>query len=264
MEDLGDRVELSMVQIPGGEFWMGQTEAEKELLIQERGEEAYKNAYARELPRHRVTVPQFFLGQYPVTQAQWRMVASLPKVAEDLHPEPSHFQGDQRPVEQVSWYEAEEFCKRLEIKTGRPYRLPSEAEWEYACRAGTETLYHFGDVISTDVVNYDGRKTFSKSERGVYLGETTEVGQLGYANDFGLFDMHGNILEWCADHFHNGYESSLDDLSIWLFSDEASQRILRGGSWAYYPRNCRSGVRYDYYPGYRSNLIGFRVACAPA
>jgi formylglycine-generating enzyme required for sulfatase activity len=271
LEDL-DGVQLKIVQIPGGEFWMGQTEAEKALLLQAVGEKDYQKSYARELPRHRVRVRPFFLGQYPVTQAQWRTVAGMDKVSLSLDPDPSELKGDQRPVEQVSWYEAVEFCQRLVAKTGRPYRLPSEAEWEYACRAGTETLYHFGDVISTDGFNYAGDYTFAYIySLGQYtlsqnkeIHSTTKVGQFGCANDFGLFDMHGNVWEWCADHSHDSYNNAPNNGSIWISSDKVKPRIMRGGSWVFRPRDCRSAARALNEPGSRNEYCGFRVACAPA
>ncbi|NEO21280.1 MAG: formylglycine-generating enzyme family protein, partial [Moorea sp. SIO4A5] len=126
-----------MVAIPEGSFIMGSPETE----------EGHTND---ESPQHRVTVTSFFMGKYPVTQAQWQAVAALPQVNRELEPDPSHFKGKNRPVEQVSWYDAVEFCERLSQYTKRPYRLPSEAEWEYACRAGTTTPFHFGETITTD------------------------------------------------------------------------------------------------------------------
>lgn len=141
IEDLGNGVELEMVAIPSGSFVMGSPKDEPE-----RDES--------ESPQHRVTIQPLFLGKYPVTQAQWQAVASLPQVNRKLNPEPSRFRGENRPVERVSWYDAVEFCERLSQHTGKPYRLPSEAEWEYACRAGTTTPFHFGETITSDLANY--------------------------------------------------------------------------------------------------------------
>jgi formylglycine-generating enzyme required for sulfatase activity len=134
---------LRMMLIPAGTFAMGSPEDEPERQDNEG-------------PQHEVTLSQFFMAKYPVTQAQWRVVANLPQVERELDPNPSEFKGDMRPVEQVSWYDAVEFCDRLTIKTNRQYRLPTEAEWEYACRAGTTTPFHFGETLSTDYANYDG------------------------------------------------------------------------------------------------------------
>ena len=145
-EDLGNGVTLEMVNIPGGTFTMGAPETEKESRDEER-------------PQHQVTVPPFFMGKYPVTQAQWQAVAAFPQVNRELNPDPSTFKGSDRPVETISWYDADEFCARLSKATGRDYRLPSESEWEYACRAGTTTPFHFGETITSELANYDGNYT---------------------------------------------------------------------------------------------------------
>jgi formylglycine-generating enzyme required for sulfatase activity/uncharacterized caspase-like protein len=270
-EDLGNGVTLDLVLIPAGEFMMGQTESEKAELIRLVGQDKYQKWYANELPQHRVTVAAFWLGKYPITQAQWKAVAALPKVDLDLKPDPANFKGDNRPVEQVSWNEATEFCKRLSNHTGREYRLPSEAEWEYACRAGTTTPFHFGPTISTDLANYAGvdwkneGKTYSGSygqgPKGEYRQQTTDVGCFP-ANAFGLYDMYGNVWEWCLDYWHDNYEGAPTDGSAWLSSGESNSRLLRGGSWNYYPGVCRSANRSrGARDGQYSNL-GFRVVCA--
>ncbi|MFM8006235.1 MAG: SUMF1/EgtB/PvdO family nonheme iron enzyme, partial [Dolichospermum sp.] len=177
-ENLGNGVVLEMVAIPGGKFLMGSPEGQ--------GDDSEK-------PQHQFTVPPFFMGKYPITQAQWERVADLPKVKIDLRSKPSHFQGANLPVENVSWHDAQEFCVRLSKATGKLYRLPSEAEWEYACRANTTTPYYFGDTITTDLVNHNGK-----------YGQPTEVGKF-YPNAFGLYDMHGNVWEWCEDGWHKNY-----------------------------------------------------------
>ncbi len=192
-----------MIEIPTGTFSMGAP-----------GQELDSNNTER--PQHKVTVPSFYMGRYPVTQAQWKFVATLPQVNKKLDPNPSGFEGDNRPVERVSWYDAVEFCDRLSRHTKRQYRLPSEAEWEYACRAGTKTPFHFGGTITTDLANYNGNETYGQGPKGVDRQKTTEVGSFGVANNFGLYDMHGNVWEWCLDDWHNDYTDAPTDGSAWL------------------------------------------------
>jgi formylglycine-generating enzyme required for sulfatase activity len=259
VEDLGNGVILEMAAIPGGTFIMGSPPEE----LGHRDNES---------PQHSVTVQPFFMGKYQVTQAQWRFVAQLPQVNKELDPEPSNFKGDgstsltnNRPVEQVSWKDAVEFCDRLSQYTGRTYRLPSEAEWEYACRAGTTTPFHFGETITTDLVNYNGNYTYGQGSKGVYRKETTEVGRFGVANNFGLYDMHGNVWEWCQDDWHSDYEGAPIDGSAWLNNEENNNgKLLRGGSWYSNPGNCRSAYRLNYNLDYNNDHIGFRVVCSGA
>ncbi len=245
---VGDALPLHMVLIPGGTFTMGSPDDEPE-----RSED--------EGPQHPVNVPKFLMGRYPVTQAQWRAVAALPQVERSLEPDPSRFKGDNHPVEQVSWYEAVEFCDRLSAHTKRPYRLPTEAEWEYACRAGTMTPFHFGDAITTDIANYNGSYTYADGPKGEYRETTTAVDQLDNANAFGLSDMHGNVYEWCQDHWHESYEGAPIDGGAWLTDDKESRRVLRGGSWFYIPWYCRSACRSFISPVNRFYYTGFRVSC---
>ncbi|MEO0869741.1 MAG: formylglycine-generating enzyme family protein [Cyanobacteria bacterium J06642_11] len=235
-ESLLNQVSLEMVLIHEGTFMMGSPKDQ---------------GYDSERPQHEVTIRPFLMGKYPVTQEQWRTVAALPKIERDLKAAPSSFKGDNHPVERVSWYDAVEFCKRLSKKTGREYRLPSEAEWEYACRAGTTTLFYFGESLTSEQANY-GRGT---------TGQTTDVGSFP-ANNFGLHDMHGNVLEWCLDHWHENYEGAPIDGSAWISSDKNALRLLRGGSWCYGPGVCRSVNRNRDARDFRSSLIGFRVVCA--
>jgi formylglycine-generating enzyme required for sulfatase activity len=244
-EDLANGVTLEMIAIPGGTFLMGSPESELERAKDEG-------------PQHTVTLQPFFMGKSPVTQAQWQAVASLPKVKIDLDPDPSEFKGANRPVEQVSWYEAVEFCARLSKATGREYRLPSEAEWEYACRAGTTTPFHFGETISPELANYNGNYTYASGSEGIYREQTTEVGSFP-ANAFELYDMHGNVDEWCADHWHESYDGAPTDGSVWLSEDENEWRLLRGGSWCNLPEHCRSAYRNHDMPVGRFKLFGFRV-----
>ncbi|WP_416670619.1 SUMF1/EgtB/PvdO family nonheme iron enzyme [Egbenema bharatensis] len=261
-EDLGNGVTLEMVFIPGGTFMMGQTEGEKQQLIQEVGEKDYQNYYANELPQHQVTVPPVFIGRFVVTQEQWKAVAALPKINQDLDPDPSDFKGYRRPVEQVSWHEAVEFCDRLSQKTGRQYRLPSEAEWEYVCRAGTTTPFHCGETISTDLANYNGNSTYGLGVKGVYREQTTDVGSFP-PNAFGLYDMHGNVWEWCLDQRHENYQGAPIDGSAWTRGN-SKRRLVRGGAWFDAPMNSRSAFRFHLAPDYYSSKVSFRVACGLA
>ena len=256
LEDLGEAIPLQMLLIPAGTFAMGSPEDEPERQ-------------EREGPQHEVTVPSFFLGRYPITQAQWRAVAAMRQVNLELNPAPSRFKGDNLPVEQVSWYEAVEFCDRLSAHTDRPYRLPSEAEWEYACRAGTKTPFHFGKTLTTEVANYDSRPRYDGS--ATYDGSltygnqasnddrprsTTPVDHFGIANAFGLCDMHGNVWEWCQDHYGN-YDQTPTDGSAWITNKKEANRIRRGGSWDDDPRHCRSAQRDYFTPDHRYLLYRF-------
>jgi formylglycine-generating enzyme required for sulfatase activity len=245
-----------MVAIPGGTFTMGSPKSEE-------------GNYHDERPQHHVTVSPFFMGKYPVTQGQWRAIASRAdlKVNLDLDPEPSYFKEPyqdidrwQRPVENVNWYAAVEFCERLSKLTGRNYRLPSEAEWEYACRAGTTTPFYFGETITPKLANYYGDYTYGDGPIGECRNQTTPVGQFP-PNAFGLYDMHGNVLEWCADEWHSDYQYAPTDGSIWLNGNKY-QSPLRGGSWANGPINCRAAIRNFYL--WRDDhyfMIGFRLVC---
>ena len=244
-EKVGDIV-LELMPIPGDTFTMGSPEGE---------------GYDTEKPQHEVTVPSFLMGKYLVTQAQWRVVSALPKVTQDLEADPSRFEGDQRPVEQVSWDAAVEFCQRLSRHSGREYRLPSEAEWEYACRAGTSTPFHFGATLTADLANYSANYTYGDGPKGEYREQTTDVGRFP-ANSFGLYDMHGNVLEWCLDYWHENYEGAPTDGSAWTEGGNSSLRVLRGGSWDDNPGNCRSANRGRDARGDRYSNVGFRVVCA--
>ena len=249
-EDLGNDITLEMVAIPGGTFIMG---SPKLLFLSSE-----KGSYADERPQHKVTVPPFFMSKFPVTQAQWRAVASLPKVERDLKLYPSYFKGDRLPVESVNWYDAVEFCQRLSQKTGREYRLPSEAKWEYAARAGTTTPFYFGETITSELANYDGNYTYASESKGEYREKTTPVGSF-VPNAFGLYDMHGLVWEWCADTWHENYHGAPTDGSAWLKDGNENRSALRGGSWLNNPQLCRSAVRVHDNRVLDSNLFGFRV-----
>lgn len=237
-EDLDSSTTLEMVLIPGGTFPMGSPTRELERDDDEG-------------PQHQVTVTAFYLGKYPVTQAQWAAMMGT---------NPANFKGMNRPVETISWNEAVEFCRKLSEKSGKEYRLPSEAEWEYACRAGTTTPFYFGKTITPKLANYRGTLTYGSASKGEYREQTTEVGSFP-PNAFGLYDMHGNVWEWCQDSWHDNYKGAPTDGSAWINeSGNNSRRVLRGGSWRSAPWPCRSADRNREDPGDRSSILGFRVA----
>lgn len=233
-ENLGSGIYLEMVLIPGGTFEMGAPSYEP-------------GAMNFEMPQHEVTVPSFCFGRYPVTQGQWIQLMGA---------NPSSFKGAKRPVESILWHEAVEFCHRISTKTGRHYRLPSEAEWEYACRAGTQTSYHYGEKISRRLANFN--TIFTTCPR------TKNVNKFS-PNAFGLHGMHGNIYEWCLDTFHSGYEGAPTDGSPWVDSNNGSH-IMRGGSWFIFRNYCRSASRSHAGSGFFANVssdnYGFRVVCS--
>jgi formylglycine-generating enzyme required for sulfatase activity len=235
---LGDRVGLDMIAIPGGSFKMGDE------------------------TQHNVMLQPFYLGRYSITQAQWRVVASYAQINKELDPEPFGFKDDNLPVETISWEDVQEFCQRLSTKTGKNYRLPSEVEWEYACRAGTVTPFHFGETITSELANYDGSETYNDGPKGGSRRKTTVVGTFP-ANDWGLHDMHGNVWEWCEDDWHGSYEGAPEDGSAWVDADRKGRKLLRGGSWNGFPGYCRSAFRGLNTRGFTSGDVGFRVCCEP-
>ncbi len=235
-EDLGNGVKLEMVQIPGGSFLMGSPESEKER-------------FSFEETQHQVTVPGFFMGKYEVTQEQYEAI---------MGKNPSKFKGINRPVETVSWNDAVEFCQKISQKTGKNYRLPSEAEWEYACRARTTTPFYFGESITPDLVNYDGNYPYASASKAKYRQQTTEVGTFP-PNAFGLYDMHGNVWEWCLDDWNENYINAPTDGSAWI-RQSAEYKLLRGGSWFNLAWYCRAANRGRYSRDGRVNDCGFRVA----
>ena len=283
-EDLGVplNLPLQMIQIPSGTFMMGASKTEEGSSDDEK-------------PQHQVSLSSFFMGRYPITQEQWKAIAQREdlKVAIKLELEPSRFKDDyegitrgKRPVEQVSWQEAMEYCARLSKLTGKSYSLPSEAQWEYACRAGTVTPFHFGETITTDLANYRGtdneslgwKGNYGNGPKGVYREQTTPVDYFNAPNAFGLSDMHGNVWEWCLDPWHKNYEGAPHNGQVWdegkehlydnitknldVLLKQNNTNILRGGGWDYDPLNCRSAVRNYLFRDYRYNLsYGFRVMC---
>jgi formylglycine-generating enzyme required for sulfatase activity len=200
------------------------------------------------------------VSRFEITQAQWRAVAtSLPKVRIDLDPDPSHFKGDDRPVEKVSWEEASEFCDRLDAHTGRDYRLPSEAEWEYACRAGSAVPFGFGRVVTVEVANVEGAVGYEDAPAGEGRSATTEVGSYAVANRFGLADMHGNVWEWTADRWHETLAGASRDGTPRVEGGDSALRVVRGGSWTSIPHDARSAKRFSFMQTGRRNDVGFRV-----
>ncbi len=224
---------LDMVSIPGGSFMMGSPESEKDRSSNEK--------------QHKVEISPFYIDKYPVTQAQWQAV---------MGNNPSYFKGDNRPVDTVSWNDAVEFCQKLSELTGDNYRLPTEAEWEYACRAGTTTQFYFGETITTDLVNYNGNYPYGDAPKGVYHQETTDVGSFP-ANEFGLYDMHGNVWEWCADIYSSDYSSSRSNPTD---PSGGGSRVVRGGSWFHGTRLARAAYRDGDEPGFSYYYHGFRCA----
>ncbi|MEM9008990.1 MAG: formylglycine-generating enzyme family protein [Cyanobacteria bacterium P01_F01_bin.86] len=239
--DQGYEIALEMVPVPGGTFLMGSPEDEPEGLASER-------------PQHPVGLRPFYMGRYPVTQAQWRVVAGYEPVNRQLAADPACLKGDNCPVEYVSWEDAQEFCARLSRYTGRHYRLPTEAEWEYACRAGTTTPFSLGDSLNGEVARY------SPPDQDDEMACAVDVGQFP-ANAWGLHDMHGTILEWCQDDWHDTYEGAPTDGRAWIVAERRAPKVLRGGSWDSLPVLCRSAYRF-HSPSRRDYDFGFRVCVA--
>jgi len=227
---------MKFVWIPPATFAMGSPNSEKERAD-------------NEVP-HKVTLTKgFYLSVHPVTQEEWS------KLMPDNR---SEFKGSKNPVETVSWDDCQEFIKLLGKKESRPYRLPTEAEWECACRGGTTTPFHFGETISVDQANYDGNSTYGSGKKGVFRGETAPVGSFP-ANAFGLHDMHGNVFEWCDDWFGDYPAKDAIDPEG---PKGGRQRVLRGGAWDSGPFACRSAFRYAFNPASRRSYFGFRLCCS--
>ncbi|MEM9137266.1 MAG: formylglycine-generating enzyme family protein [Cyanobacteria bacterium P01_F01_bin.42] len=223
MEDIGNDVALEMVMIPEGSFLMGSPTAEEGHQV-------------HETIKHEGAISAFAMGRYPVTQVQWQAVMGT---------NPSRFRGDRHPVESITWHEAVQFCNQLSELTDKPYRLPYVNEWEYACRAGTTTPFHFGEAIISEVANYCGIWGYSQAPAGEYRQATTPVGSFP-PNDFGLHDMHGNVYEWSTAPISSGESNYYG--------------YTRGGSWSEHPNNCRSAYQGYNPPTLHSSGLGFRVA----
>lgn len=223
IENLPGGVKLEMIPVPGGSFMMG------------------SNLYSGSQPIHKVTLDPFLIGKYEVTQAQWKAV---------MGSNPSNFKGDGLPVENVSWHDVQEFCKKLSQRTVKVYRLPSEAEWEYAARAGSAGDYCFGKDEKLL-----GEYAWYKANSG---NTTHQVGQKK-PNAWGLFDVHGNVLEWCEDAWHGTYQGAPNDGLAWVSGGVLGHRMLRGGSWDSDPGSARAVYRDHANPLTQNNLLGFRV-----
>jgi formylglycine-generating enzyme required for sulfatase activity len=237
-ERLSGDIVLELVAIPAGAYLMGSPE---------------RQGFDDEHPQHRVAVASLLVGRFPVTQEQWLAVmGAAPRC---------RFAGPGRPVDNVSWDAALEFCGQLAKATGRDYRLPSEAEWEYACRAGSTAPFAFGYTLTSELANYNGEFTYAAEPKGVYRHVTTEAGAFP-PNAFGIHDMHGNLWEWCADPWHESYRGAPADGRVWETEGHPSLRVLRGGSWHDTPDVCRSAVRLKLPRGEGDDICGFRVALA--
>jgi formylglycine-generating enzyme required for sulfatase activity len=225
---------MKFVWIPPGNFVMGSPKEEKERHPSEI--------------QHKVTLTRgFYMGVYTVTQEEWQAV---------MGNNPSNIKGEKNlPVESVSWDNCQEFIKKLRTNDRKPYRLPTEAEWEYACRAGTTTPFHFGETISTDQANYKGDATYGDGKKGIDRKKPTPVGSFP-ANAWGLHDMHGNVWQWCQD-WHGVYTQ--EDVVDPQGPKQGQIRVLRGGSWIYAPTHCRSAYRGWFEPGNRNGYCGLRV-----
>ncbi|MDF5726566.1 MAG: formylglycine-generating enzyme family protein [Rhizonema sp. PD38] len=234
-ENLGNGITLEMVEIPGGKFVMGSPPGEE-------GGDSY------ERPQHTVTIQPFFMGRYTVTQEQYQAI---------MGKNPSNFKGTKKPVENVTWDQATEFCAKLSQTSRKTYRLPSEAEWEYACRAGTTTPFYFGPTITTGLVNCDGNYPYGFAPKGEFRQHTTDVGSFP-SNAFGLYDMYGNVWEWCQDTWHDSYNEAPVDGKAWI--NDNHNRLLRGGSWYNNVFVCRSAFRDWLERVNRHEHVGFRVA----
>ena len=227
----------NMVYIPGGTFWMGCSPGDTECDVDES-------------PRHKVTLSPYYIGKYEVTQAEWWAV---------MGNNPSRFGGcDNCPVEQVSWNDVQVFIKKLNQLTGQRYRLPTEAEWEYAARGGTTTKFHTGNCLSTSQANYDGNYPAEGCSKGQYRQKTLPAGSFS-PNGYGLYDMSGNVWEWCSDWYGVDYYSSSPTTEP-QGPGSGLRRVVRGGSWLSYALVCRVSDRFGFTPDFRIFDFGLRLA----
>ncbi len=258
--EIVNSIGMKFAKIPAGKFVMGSPQSEAERREDEG-------------PQHEVEITKaFYLGVYPVTQAQWRAVmGSNPSwfsASGEGKDSVAGMDTDDFPVESVSWEDAQEFLERLSAQAKNQgkswkYRLPSEAEWEYACRGGARSyqVFHFGDTLSSTQANFDGNYPYGGAPKGAYLERTSKVGTYP-ANGFGLCDMHGNVREWCLDWYDKDYYAKSPPCDP-LGPAKGSLRVLRGGSWGGHGWDCRSAFRLWDSPGRRFQSFGFRVALVP-
>lgn len=253
-------VGMELVYVPAGSFMMGSTDAEVQTAYHQAqidvGNRARLEWFTREQPRHRVTIRKgFYMGRYEVTQAQWQAVSGK---------NPSKFRGcDQCPVEQVSWNDAQKFIRKLNaMNDGFTYSLPSEAQWEYACRAGTTTQFAFGNSLSSKSANFNGDYPFGRAAKSINRERTTTVGSFR-PNAWGLYDMRGNVWEWCEDVWHENYNGAPADGSAWLNGGDSNHRVDRGGSWDFHGDALRAAYRFKAKPYGRFGNSGLRVVAIP-
>jgi formylglycine-generating enzyme required for sulfatase activity len=250
---------MKLAYIPPGAFLMGSPKSEQE---QHKKDSRLGNDWAAQEIQHEVVITKgFYMSVYAVTQEEYEVVTgknpSWFSATGDGREDVARLNTRRFPVETVSWKDATEFCRKLSQKEARTYRLPTEAEWEYSCRAGTKTAFSFGDTMSTDQANYNGTAVFGSGQKGVYRERPVPVGRFP-ANAFGLYDMHGNVNQWCQDWYgYDYYRKSPRNDPVNETSGE--MRVLRSGSWGSYPGICRSAHRSGSTPDYRNNTIGFRV-----
>ena len=251
-----------MVVVPAGDFWMGSPDGSGG----DQGDAGEPEASYNEGPRHLVTIARpFAVGRFAVTFEEWDWAQAHPEWhrhsgLEPRRPDDRKWGRGRHPVIDVSWEDAQAYCRWLAAVTGKPYRLPSEAEWEYCCRAGTETPFWWGASISTGQANYEGNFTYAGGREGEYRRRTVLIDSLE-ANPWGLYQVHGNVWEWCEDVWHDSYAGTPpDDGSPWLQDSDASRRMTRGGAWVSYPQNLRSASRIGFTTDDRNDILGFRVA----
>ena len=247
---------FKMVRVPAGSFFMGSPPSKQ-------------TAGGDERPLHKVTISKdFYMGKYEVSQALYESI---------MHQNPSHFRGKNLPVENLSWYDVQKFLIQLNIKVGctKPdvisliyksgleavplgcFRLPTEAEWEYSARAGSQSEYHFGQTLNSDQANFDGTYPYKNSKKGIFRNTSTKIGTF-QANAFGLYDMHGNVSEWCLDGYNNGFyylSPAVDPVNV----SKATGRVIRGGCWSAIGKGIRSAYRSTYKPNLKLDVIGFRL-----
>ena len=249
-----------LVLIPSGRFQMGSTEADRKKALAAGVQQAW---IERETPQHWVGIEQpIAMGRFPVTVGQWRQfvrATGWQRRGEVNWAQPGFRQTEDHPVVGVTWHDAQQYVKWLSAQTGQTYRLPSEAEWEYACRAGTKTAFSFGDEIDTSLANYDGNYSYNGSPKGEYRQGTSRLGVFP-PNPWGLYDMHGNVWEWVQDVVHDNYDGAPATGAAWEEGGDQGRRILRGGSWLYNPRYLRAALRNGFSAVLSNDIVGFRVA----